>query len=135
MAEIRKTKQVFNFTAPTALSVQLVGDFTGWRQAPISLTKGANGVWQTSVELAPGTYHYRFLVDGQWRDDPECVLRVPNPFGSENSVREVPERVVPRRRFAGAGQWRKCRMPVKTIATPRSSAALITSESRTDPPG
>src|SRR5262249_25272312 len=32
-------------------------------------------------------------------------------------------------------QCRKCRTPVNTIATPRSSAALITSLSRIDPPG
>jgi hypothetical protein len=39
--------------------------------------------------LEPGTYHYRFLVDGQWRDDPECTLRVDNPYGSNNAVRQV----------------------------------------------
>src|SRR5262249_12592648 len=32
-------------------------------------------------------------------------------------------------------QCRKCRTPVNTIATPRSSAAAITSESRIEPPG
>ncbi len=31
----------------------------------------------------------RFLVDNEWRDDPECTLRVPNPYGSENAVRKV----------------------------------------------
>src|SRR5690606_17746252 len=33
------------------------------------------------------------------------------------------------------GQWRKWRMPVKTIAMPRSFAAWMTSASRTEPPG
>jgi hypothetical protein len=28
-------------------------------------------------------------VDGQWRDDPECALHVPNPYGSQDSVRQV----------------------------------------------
>jgi hypothetical protein len=28
-------------------------------------------------------------VDGEWRDDPECVLREANPFGSENMMRQV----------------------------------------------
>ena len=36
--------------------------------------------------------------------------------------------------FHGA-QCRKCRMPVKTIAMPRSSAAAMTSSSRIEPPG
>lgn len=82
-------KQEFRIVSPTAVSVQLVGDFTQWRKSPISLKKGPDGVWRTTVNLVPGQHHYRFLVDGEWRDDPECTLRVPNPFGTENSVRAV----------------------------------------------
>ncbi len=82
-------QQTFSFTAPTATSVQLVGDFTRWQENPINLKQGTDGVWQAAVALKPGTHHYRFLVDGQWRDDPDCAVRVPNPFGSENSVRIV----------------------------------------------
>lgn len=89
MAKPSSTKQQFRITAPTALTVQLVGDFTGWRHAPISLKKGTDGVWRTEVELQPGVHHYRFLVDGEWRDDPECTVRVPNPYGTEDSVRQV----------------------------------------------
>ena len=82
-------QQTFAFSAPAALSVQLVGDFTQWQERPINLQKGADGVWRTTVELSSGTHHYRFLVDGQWRDDPECILRAPNPFGSEDMMRQV----------------------------------------------
>jgi 1,4-alpha-glucan branching enzyme len=82
-------EQIFSFNAPAAMSVQLVGDFTHWQKGPINLQKVEGGVWQTKVNLPPGTYHYRFLVDGQWRDDPECTLRVENPYGSEDSVRQV----------------------------------------------
>ncbi|NGO39274.1 hypothetical protein G4L39_07665 [Limisphaera ngatamarikiensis] len=81
--------QTFRFTAPDAMSVLLVGDFTHWQNAPIPMRKGPGGVWEVTVPLAPGIYHYRFLVDGEWRDDPECTLRVPNPFGSQNNVRFV----------------------------------------------
>ena len=66
-----------------------MGDFTHWQKNPISLKKDDRGVWKTSVPLKPGTYHYRFLVDGEWRDDPECTLRVATPFGSHDSVRRV----------------------------------------------
>lgn len=82
-------QQTFAFSAPGALSVQLVGDFTRWREHPINLQKGADGVWRTTVQLSPGTHHYRFLVDGQWHDDPDCILRSPNPFGSEDMMRQV----------------------------------------------
>jgi 1,4-alpha-glucan branching enzyme len=81
--------QGFSFRAPEAISVQLVGDFTQWQEQPISLKKEANGIWRTSVELPPGTHHYRFLVDGEWRDDPECTLRVPNAFGTQDMTRKV----------------------------------------------
>jgi 1,4-alpha-glucan branching enzyme len=84
-----KSVQEFYFSAPEASSVQLVGDFTHWQSKPINLVKQADGVWKTSVALAGGTYHYRFLVDGTWCDDPQCALRIPNIFGSHNMVCEV----------------------------------------------
>jgi 1,4-alpha-glucan branching enzyme len=84
-----KKSQTFSFTAPTAMSVQLVGDFTHWKDQPINMHKGADGVWRASVQLASGTHHYRFLVDGEWRDDPECTVHVPNPYGGQDSVRQV----------------------------------------------
>jgi len=82
-------KQIFSFTAPDAVSVQLAGDFTQWQERPINLHRGMDGIWRATVELEPGTHYYRFLVDGQWRDDPECILRAPNPYGSENMMRQV----------------------------------------------
>ena len=87
--QVTKSKQAFSIRAPAALSVQLVGDFTHWQKAPVQMRKEAGGIWRATVELAPGTHHYRFLVDGEWRDDPENTLRVANPFGTENSVRKV----------------------------------------------
>ncbi len=84
-----KPVQEFFIRAPEANIVQLVGDFTHWQGKPINLVKQADGVWKTTVTLPAGMYHYRFLVDGTWCDDPECTLRVPNIFGSHNMVREV----------------------------------------------
>jgi 1,4-alpha-glucan branching enzyme len=85
----RGQKQAFAFSAPGAMSVQLVGDFTKWQNHPINLHKGADGIWRTTVELESGIHHYRFLVDGEWRDDPECTLRAQNPYGSQNMMRQV----------------------------------------------
>jgi 1,4-alpha-glucan branching enzyme len=81
--------QTFTFRAPDAASVQLVGDFTHWQEQPIKLQRDEDGVWRATVQLSAGTHHYRFLVDGEWRDDPECMLREPNPFGSEDMTRQV----------------------------------------------
>ncbi len=84
-----KSAQEFFYNAPRANSVQLVGDFTHWQSNPTKMMKQGDGVWKASVALPAGTYHYRFLVDGVWCDDPQCTVRVPNAFGSQNMVREV----------------------------------------------
>lgn len=81
--------QTFSITAPGALNVMLVGDFTSWQDKPISMVKRDEGRWTASVNLPPGTYQYQFIVDGQWRHDPDNTQRVPNPYGGENSVRTV----------------------------------------------
>ncbi len=81
-----KQKVTFSYNAPEAQSVLLAGDFTGWQQAPVSLKKDKAGVWKKTVSLPPGKYEYRLLVDGQWRDDPQCTRRQPNQFGGENCV-------------------------------------------------
>jgi len=82
-------QQQFSITAPRAASVLLAGDFTHWQDQAIPMKKQPRGVWQATVNLAPGTYHYRFIVDGQWQDDPDCTLRVPNPYGGQDAVRSV----------------------------------------------
>ena len=81
--------QTFRFKAPTAKRVLLVGDFTEWQQRAVPMQKGSDGLWRTSVGLPLGTHEYLFIVDGQWRDDPECPLRVPNPHGGQNMVLKV----------------------------------------------
>lgn len=82
-------KQTFSFTALNATSVLLAGDFTHWQSRPIPMKRRPRGLWQVTVALPPGRHHYRFIVDGDWRDDPECTLYVPNPYGGQNAVREV----------------------------------------------
>ncbi|HEV8693021.1 MAG TPA: isoamylase early set domain-containing protein [Lysobacter sp.] len=82
-------EQTFAFKAHAASSVLLVGDFTHWQRSPVSLRKHSDGIWRVAVSLPPGEHRYRFLVDGEWRDDPECKLQVPNPFGSQDSVVQV----------------------------------------------
>ena len=62
-------EQTFAFSDPTAASVQLVGDFTQWKERPISMRRDRDGIWRAKVELDRGTHHYRFLVDGEWRGE------------------------------------------------------------------
>jgi 1,4-alpha-glucan branching enzyme len=71
--------------------VLLAGDFTGWEQAALPMKKGKTGIWTKAATLAPGSYQYRLIVDGEWRTDPACNVRQSNPFGGENSVCVVQE--------------------------------------------
>ncbi|KAM0838163.1 hypothetical protein ACQ4PT_061163 [Festuca glaucescens] len=49
------------------------GSFTGWREYPMGLV-GAE--FQLVLDLPPGVYQYRFLVDGVWRcDDTKPIVR------------------------------------------------------------
>lgn len=85
----RKRKETFECVEPTASLVQLVGDFTAWEEQPIELQRQKDGIWRATIALEPGSHEYRFVVDGQWRDDTRCMHRRGNAFGSENCVRDV----------------------------------------------
>ena len=83
------SRQTFQLTQQDAKSVLLAGDFTAWQEGAIKMEKGNNGIWATTVKLPPGKHNYLFIVDGEWREDPECLMRVPNPYGGCNMVRQV----------------------------------------------
>jgi hypothetical protein len=86
-AELKRTE--FHLKAPFAGSVKLAADFTDWEKFPLDLIKSDDGVWSMVVPLLPGRYAYRFIVDGQWYDDPQAALSEPNLFGTNNAVMNV----------------------------------------------
>lgn len=86
---IRRIAVQFQCAAPRAEKVCIAGDFNGWDAGANRLDQEETGVWTTCLPLAPGIYQYRFIVDGEWHDDPEASRRIPNGFGSSNCVIEV----------------------------------------------
>ena len=75
-------------------SVFLAGSFNDWDPTRTPMDPQGDGSWQAELELAPGRYEYKFIVDGAWscepgRPDAECADCVPNPFGTMNRVIEV----------------------------------------------
>lgn len=83
---LTRQKVTFSFHAPEAQSVLLAGTFTNWEQSALPLKKDKNGLWKKTVSLGSGRYEYRFIVNDQWCDDPDCSVRQPNEHGSENCV-------------------------------------------------
>ncbi len=85
-----ETKEVeFYLKASGAKSVRLAADFTDWEKASLPMSRADNGFWFAIVPLTPGEYNYRFIVDGQWSDDPHSNRQVPNSFGTLNAVKTV----------------------------------------------
>ena len=79
----------FRFEAPSAKTVLLVGEFTAWEKSPIKMVKDKTGVWHGIAMLRTGRHAYRFLVDGEWHNDPAQPQRVANGFGTFNNVVEI----------------------------------------------
>ncbi len=83
----KSRKKLFTLAAAGTKSVQIAGDFNGWRPEPLRLQECPEGqVWRKSVALVPGSYQYKYLVDGQWLPDPANATTVENSFGSINSL-------------------------------------------------
>lgn len=76
---------LFTLDAPGAHCVQLAGDFNGW-MAEGNEMQSSGKLWRKVVPLAPGRYHYRYVVDGRWLPDPLNVNVEPTPWGGYNSV-------------------------------------------------
>jgi len=76
----------FTFIDSTARSVAVVGSFNGWDSTKNVLTRSADGVWSTTVMLAPGRYEYQLMVDGKLIADPTAQQTAESEFGAANSV-------------------------------------------------
>jgi 1,4-alpha-glucan branching enzyme len=80
---------LFELTHPTARTVCIAGTFNDWKPEAKTLHSSGAGNWWKEMALAPGTYEYCLVVDGQWMPDPRAKETVANPFGGRNSVLRV----------------------------------------------
>jgi 1,4-alpha-glucan branching enzyme len=89
----RASKQVVHFECEDAgaRKVCIAGSFNDWHPEVSEMINMGSGKWVKNLELAPGTYEYRLIVDGKWITDPRCGHTVPNAFGETNSLLVVPE--------------------------------------------
>ena len=84
---VAKNKIKFKYYNPKAKEVKLTGDFNSWRLR--SMAKGKDGIWVVVVDLAPGRYAYKYVVDGQYIKDNKNPKSEPDGYGGERSVLEV----------------------------------------------
>jgi chromosome partitioning protein len=89
-AESREVVIRFRDANAGAGEVHIAGDFNGWvpDKGVRSLieSEGQTRVWTKVLRLNPGTYQYRYVVDGEWCSDPDNPQSVPGPAGATNSV-------------------------------------------------
>lgn len=74
---------------PDAGSVNLAGTFNEWDPDSYPLVKGDDGLWRVTLELEPGVYSYKFVVDGTWIEDPGNPDMTDDGHGGVNSVLTV----------------------------------------------
>ena len=87
--KVQKRRITFKLEASEAREAILAGDFNSWDLTKHKMKKDNKGRWTKIVTLAPGRYEYKFLVDGQWQNDPGNDQMVPNSFGSLNNILTV----------------------------------------------
>jgi diguanylate cyclase (GGDEF)-like protein len=73
-------------------AVALVGSFNNWDKDTDPMQPREDGTWQFVISLNPGTYQYKFVLDGhEWVNDPANPERTPHTLGGANSLLRVVE--------------------------------------------
>lgn len=79
--------------APKAKHVFIAGTFNTWNPKSHPLKRTGDGHWVLTLDLPPGRYEYKFVVDGEWCCEVGCDKVydgcpgcVPNQFGTMNRV-------------------------------------------------
>jgi hypothetical protein len=89
----RMTESLITFQYFGALGqkVYLYGDFNNWDPYMYRMTEEpGTGSYSRNLRLSPGTYRYRFIVDGTSLPDPLNDKRILDIFGKTASVFTVP---------------------------------------------
>lgn len=81
---------IFAAKFENASRVVIAGDFNNWSpEATVMEAGGRLGEWRASLQLNPGRYRYRLVVDGKWITDPNNQYVESNEYGELNNIVEV----------------------------------------------
>ena len=75
-----------------AQKVTLSGSFIDWDDEGFPMKKMDNG-WEVILDLPPDRYEYKFIVDGNWMEDPNNPDKVLNQYHTWNSVLDIYQEV------------------------------------------
>ena len=71
-----------------ANEVVLSGSFNYWHESLYKMQKTEDG-WTLRLDLRPGQYEYKFIIDGHWIEDPDNPNKVENEYMEYNSYIDV----------------------------------------------
>jgi 1,4-alpha-glucan branching enzyme len=83
------TKKIrFEMTAEPGSQVFVAGSFNNWSPTTHRLTNKPDSIrdYETALPVPKGMHGYKFIVNGVWTMDPNCLHRMPNGLGTLNSV-------------------------------------------------
>ena len=84
----------FNPGVKTYQKANVTGEINGWNPK-VSPMEFQEGVWKISLDLFPGKYQYKLVLDGKEQLDPNNPDSVDNNIGGYNSLLNVGENVTP----------------------------------------
>ncbi len=85
LSRLYGVKVTFTYNNPKAKNVYLAGEFNNWNSHNLKMNK-INNVWEKSLDLEPGEYAYKFIVDGKWISDPNAKKFKNDGYGGKNSI-------------------------------------------------
>jgi len=81
---------IFTIEAPVNADVKIAGDFNQWVPETLHFNDvDGRPAWQKLLHLAPGSYEYKYVIDGKWVADPENAKTKDNLLGGMNSIIDV----------------------------------------------
>jgi cyclomaltodextrinase / maltogenic alpha-amylase / neopullulanase len=84
------TTVTFHMMAPNANQVYLAGSLNGWSDnSDLMQDEDGDGVFSITIELDPGEYEYKFVVDGNWKEDPQAADYTDDGHGGRNGIVKV----------------------------------------------
>lgn len=76
----------FRYESKKAKSVYLVGDFNNWNPYNITMTNNGSDEFFITIRLKPGLHSYCFVVDGEWKPDPDNLNQYSDEVGNIVSI-------------------------------------------------
>ena len=84
----RKSVEI-SCVAQQAQQVFVAGTFNNWNPSATPMYKIADGTWHVTLELPPGGYEYKFVVDSHWACEPGVDENDPKLSGSPEYIPNI----------------------------------------------